>query len=464
MSAMLAMSFEELQADVQRREAFDQYRRIWKTGNDRCQSVLTDENSLATIRSILTSPKLRLDDREIQRAGHFSLCSDHGDVISRGELFNNYWMYEVASDADFSGPQTPFQHDPRSAGEAAPPGDVLTRQLQTSPPPTTGSSKLSRPPYEIVTVSESAVARLADSPSPSVTHLPQHGRSSRPSSAVTTPTRNTRRVVSTPTLQPAVSGTKFPTTSPSHLASASGRKATYSYPCFYALQADFQNSDLKEYWCLAKRGSGRCKNMIDQDEALDQVRRITAQPITSLIPDDVREVSRLLTCAEGGQYEKQQKEIESTWKDEFPEFPSDFEAFLSPRSLPYRSESRSQALRASDAQFQGKVRRQTHVDMGESADSDSRDAADWTTGALIQDIPRDPTLLYESNYPLPCSRRDDSAQSRPLAPEGNVTIGSRSGDGNTLDRSPSHERRYRADDFTEGVGTCMDAQKRFGRR
>jgi hypothetical protein len=88
-----------------------------------------------------------------------------------------------------------------------------------------------------------------------------------------------------------VSGTRFPTTSPSHLASASGRKATYSYPCFSALQADFQNSDLKEYRCLAKRGSGRCKNMIDQDEALDQVRRITAQPITSLVPDDVREVS-----------------------------------------------------------------------------------------------------------------------------------------------------------------------------
>jgi hypothetical protein len=256
MSAMLAMSFDELRADVQRREAFDQYKCIWKTGNNRCQSVLTDENSLATIRSILASPKLRLDEREIQRAGHLSLCSDHGDVISRGELFNNYWMYEVASDSDFSGPQTPFQHDPRSAGEAAPPGDVPTRQLHTSPPPPTGSSKLSRPPYEIVTVSESAVARLADSPSPNVTHLPQHGRLSRPSCAVTTPTRNTRRVVSTPTLQPAVSGTRFPTTSPSHLASASGRKATYSYPCFSALQADFQNSDLKEYRCLAKRALG----------------------------------------------------------------------------------------------------------------------------------------------------------------------------------------------------------------
>jgi hypothetical protein len=459
MSAMLAMSFDELQADVQRREAFDQYRCIWKTGNNRCQSVLTDENSLVTIRSILTLPKLRLDDRQIQRAGHLSLCSDHGDVICTEEVFNNYWMYGVASDADFSGPQTPFQHDPRSAGEGAPPDDVPTRQFQTSPPPPTGSSKLSRPPYEIVTVSESAVARLAGSPSPDVTHLPRHGRPSRPSSAVTTPTRSTRQVVSTPTLQPAVSGTKFPTTPPSHLASASGRKATYSYPCFSALQADFLNSDLKEYRCLAKRSSGRCKNMIDQDEALEQVRRITAQPITSLTPDDVREVNRLLTCAEGGQYGKQQKEIESAWKDEFPGFPSDFGALLSPGSLLYRSKSRSQAPRASDAQFQGKVRRQTRVEMGESAESDSRDAADWTTDALVQDILRDPTLLYESNYPPPCSRRDDSAQSHPCAPEGNFLIGSRSGDENTLDTSPSHERRYRADGFTEGVGTTWAPKK-----
>jgi hypothetical protein len=78
--------------------------------------------------------------------------------------------------------------------------------------------------------------------------------------------------------------------------------------------------------------------MIDQDEALDQVRRITAQPIASLTPDDVREVNRLLTCAEGGQYEKQQKEIESTWKDEFPEFPSDFGALLFP-DLPHTKPS-----------------------------------------------------------------------------------------------------------------------------
>jgi hypothetical protein len=199
--------------------------------------------------------------------------------------------------------------------------------------------------------------------------------------------------------------------------------------------------------------------MIDQAEALDQVRRITAQPIASLTPDDVREVNRLLTCAEGGQYEKQQKEIESIWKDEFPEFPSDFGALLSPGSLPYRSESRLQAPRASGTQLQGKVRRRTHVSMGGSADSGSRDAADWTTGALIQDIPRDSTFLYESNCPPPCSRRDDSAQSRPFAPEGNVMIGGRSGDENTLDTSPSHECRYRTDGFTEGVGTTWAPKK-----
>jgi hypothetical protein len=61
--------------------------------------------------------------------------------------------------------------------------------------------------------------------------------------------------------------------------------------------------------------------MIDKDETLDQVRRVTAEPITRLTPDDVREVNRLLTCAERGHYEKQQREIESTWKDEFPGFP-----------------------------------------------------------------------------------------------------------------------------------------------
>jgi hypothetical protein len=308
-------------------------------------------------------------------------------------------------------------------------------------------------------VSESAVARLAGSPSPNVTRPSRHGRPSRPSSAVTTPTRNTRRVVSTPTLQPAVSGTKFSTTSPSHLASGSGRKATYSYPCFSALQADFQDSDLKEYRCLAKRSSGRCKNMIDQDEALDQVRRITAQPIASLTPDDVREVNRLLTCAEGGQYEKQQKEIESTWKDEFPEFPSDFGALLFPGSPPYKTEPHSQTPHASGIQFQAKVRRRTPVSMGESADSGSRDGSDWTTGALIQDIPRDPKSLYESNYPPPCSRRDDSAHSRPFAPEGNVMVGGRSGDENTLDTSPSHEVCYKTDGFTEGMGTTWAPKK-----
>jgi len=206
-------------------------------------------------------------------------------------------------------------------------------------------------------VSESAVARLAGPPSPTMTHLPRHTRPSRASSAFTTPTRDSRRVVSTPISQLAVSGMESPITSPSYLASASGRKNTYSYPPFSTLQAEFQNNDLKEYRCLAKRGSGRCKNMIDKDETLDQVRRITAEPITRLTPDNVREVNRLLTCAERGQYEKQQREIESTWKDEFPGFPTDFGALPSPGSLPCRRKSPSQAPPASDAQFQGKVRR-----------------------------------------------------------------------------------------------------------
>jgi hypothetical protein len=52
--------------------------------------VLTDENSLITVRSILTLPKSRLDDREIQHAGYLSLCSDHGDVICIGDVFNTY--------------------------------------------------------------------------------------------------------------------------------------------------------------------------------------------------------------------------------------------------------------------------------------------------------------------------------------------------------------------------------------
>lgn len=296
MSAMLAMSFDELQSDVIPREVFDQYRCIWKTGNDRCESVLTDQNSLATLRSILTSPKSWLDDKMIQHAGHLSLCPDHGDVICLGDVFNTYWMHDIASDVDFSGPQTPFQHNPGSAGNDASPGDIPARQSQTLPSPPTGSPNPSRP-HGIVTVSESAVPRLAGPPSPTVTHLPRHARPSRASSAFTTPTRDSRRVVSTPVSQP--SGRKSSITSPSCLASASGRRNTYNYPLFSTLQAEFRNNDLKEYRCLAKRGSGRCKNMIDNDETLDQVRRITAEPITRLTPDDVREVNRLLTCAEG---------------------------------------------------------------------------------------------------------------------------------------------------------------------
>jgi len=459
MSAMLAMSFDELQADVIPREVFDQYRCIWNTGNDRCESVLTDQNSLATLRSILTSPKSQLDDKTIQHAGHLSLCPDHGDVICLGDVFNTYWMHDIASDVDFSGPQTPFQHNPGSAGNDASPGDIPARQSQTLPSPPTGSPNPSRP-HGIVTVSESAVPRLAGPPSPTVTHLPRHARPSRASSAFTTPTRDSRRVVSTPVSQP--SGRKSSITSPSCLASASGRRNTYNYPLFSTLQAEFRNNDLKQYRCLAKRGSGRCKNMIDNDETLDQVRRITAEPITRLTPDDVREVNRLLTCAEGGQYEKQQREIESTWKDEFPGFPSDFGALLFPGSLPCRRKSPSQAPPASDAQFRGKVRRQTHVDMGESADSDSRDAPGpedgapdsvyirpWTTEALIQDS----KALNEFNDPPPCSCRDRSEDSRSLAPEGDVMIGSRSGNEDTPDTSPSHECRYKADGFTEGVST-----------
>jgi hypothetical protein len=180
-------------------------------------------------------------------------------------------MHGISSNADLSSPQTPFQHNPHSAGDEASPGDIPTRQLQRLPFPSNGSSKPSRPPYELVTVSESAIARLAGPPSPTVTGLPRHTRSSRASSAFTTPTRDTRRVVSTSTLQPAVSVTQSPIASPPCLASASGRRVAYSYPRFSTLQTDFQNSDLKEYRCLAKRSSGRCGNMIDNDETLKQV-------------------------------------------------------------------------------------------------------------------------------------------------------------------------------------------------
>ena len=112
------------------------------------------------------------------------------------------------------------------------------------------------------------------------------------------------------------------------------------------------------------------------------------------------------------------------------------------------------------------------MDIGEITDSDSYDAPGpedgapdsvyirpWTTEALIQDVPSDPKALNEFNDPTLCSRRDRSENSRSFVPEGNVMVRSRSGNEDTPDTSSSHERRYKADSFIEGVGTTWSPQR-----
>lgn len=362
---MLALSFDELQLEVQQRETFDQHRCIWKTDNDRCDSVLEDGISLAIIRSILTVSRSELGIEQIQRAGHLSLCSNHDDVECIEDVFTSRWIFGADSSVTPSGPQTPMQRGASGTDGVSPLEHPPTRV------PRALSSGLNTP-QRIGSTSDTIVAGRADPLLLALTPPPQRAERLGPAG---TPPRVADRPEATPLQQSAAPGNASPGQSPFLIASSSSRNSVsrYRYPLFSTIRAEFQNQEIKEYQCIAKRTSGRCKGTINDDNVLSQVRAIMEQARSTLSPDDVRKVNKLLVCNNWDQYEKQRMDIEATWKSEFPDFPDDFGRPSSPENTPSKRKSDSQVPDVSDIQRARNSRQRTNTGTGDNAYSGRSD-------------------------------------------------------------------------------------------
>ena len=271
-----------------------------------------------------------------------SSAVDHQNSLNQDAIGVD-WMQGATLTSRRMSPRFPDEHDPDLRHVAASPSRVSTQHLRTSSSPSTDSSQQSPGLHESGAVSESATARLANTPSTTVTPSPRRARLSRTSPASTTPTRNARRPAVTPQQPgPIVS----PALSPQRATTSDRKRAShggYSFPSLPLLRRFFDENDVKEYRCIAKQTSGQCKNSITDVGILREAKSILSKPCADIMLDEYRNVIRSLMCTTAN-HPKQKEQIESQWISRSAELPSDTGSLCFPGPSPRQREIDPQDL------------------------------------------------------------------------------------------------------------------------
>lgn len=406
---MLALSFRQLQADVQDREVLEHYSCIGITDNVRCSFTLSDQKSLASLKKILGWPGEELSVESMRRAGRLSLCARHSGAQGSERWFDDSWLYDTAVGPTTRHPPIPGQRSSGPSDKAGLSSGPSTPQCSRLLLP--GSSS-DRPSHlrELGTKSESAVGSHIDNPLVIVTPSDQRMQHPRSMSVSGTPTRNSKNGKSESRQQPDVKNNDalFP-----QYISASAEKRPY--PCFWTIRRNFRNRvSVDDHQCIGKAGRGTCQQVIKDDGILEDLRIIFAKPVEALGPEDVQGVIWSLLCPK--HFENQRKTIEAQWQTALPDFPGDSRSpqlngstpgtWRSPtisrqpsevnstsrqsseHRLPLPGSGGNDALTAADADITSSVQTESHIPNLEIIEtglvSESRSVED-----LIQDTPSD---------------------------------------------------------------------------
>lgn len=366
---MFALFFEQLQADIQNRKVLEHYPCIGITDNVRCTSILSNQESLESLKKILSLPGEEVSVESMRRAGQLSLCARHSRAQGSECCFDEAWLFGTAMNSTTHHPPMPGQRSPGPSNKAAPSSRPSTPQCSRLLFPESSSK---RPSHlrELGTVSESAVGSHVDNPLVIVTPSDQRMQHPRSMSVSETPTRSSKNGKSESRQQPDAKNNDalFPQS-----ISASAEKRPY--PCFFTIRDNFRNrAPVDNHQCIGKAGRGTCQQVIKDGGIVEDLRIIFAKPVEALGPEDMRGVIWSLLCPK--HFENQRKTIEAQWRTALPDFPEDSRSPQLTGSTPSKRRSSTVSRQPSESNSTSRQSSEHRLPRPESGDNDALIAAD----------------------------------------------------------------------------------------
>lgn len=234
MSTISVASFNDLQAEILAQDSLHKYQCIRKENDERCDHVLS-EDSILTLRNMISVPGEHLDIEDLQRVGQLSLCADHGHLVDSVNTFDSRWLRGLPATPTSYGPQYLCRSDLDFRDGGAHPSCTPPRQSRMLFTFSPEALPRPRPFRKSGDVSESAVAPLV-----TVTPPPRLVEASRASSSPSTPTRTTGRSMAKDQRNSGTmvneSSSPSPVTTPSSRPASRGSR--YSCPSIRTLQRE----------------------------------------------------------------------------------------------------------------------------------------------------------------------------------------------------------------------------------